>query len=418
MSGVTNTNDEYAIRTTPEDRARIQKKFFDQVGEMYSEEAIRRETAAFFGNASDDDFLPEKCCGLKGLGTDTTRLDLARLYMIVYGGFTPEQVMSNDPMLAEHKSRLGQDFIDTVTSGDPERVGDMWRDMTLHLNAFEMPQMDFYNDESMVDKYKEVRFYSSVTTDHFNAMDGVRDILKRHRGNELAECHLNFQGAEPVRFMIDNTMGLIAQDGYSQANREQLRNLGDFPGAAKYRDELSPQEIETIRVKGLTATNVVRAKYGGEMNQLVGSNFSGMSDIGSRDQITVDFNMATMTARAMPHDKAGKYKTANYSAQFEDLMDIEEISIEEMKDTKRITDIKDRGAGHRSLKVEISLEDLHKEALGVMLPRGKKVFEENKAEIMKEKSISNEQEGKKLLDRYSPFGKNIPEKAPLNPRKR
>ena len=184
MSGTTNNDrDEYAIRTTPEDRARIQKKFFDQAEEMYSEESIKRETAAFFGNASDDDFLPEKCCGLKGLNNNATRLDLARLYMIVYGDFTPEQVMSDDFKLLEHKNRLGQEFIDTLTSRDPEKVGNMWRDMTLHLNAFEMPHMDFSNDESVVDNYREVRFYSAVTIDHFTAMDGVRDILNRHRGN-------------------------------------------------------------------------------------------------------------------------------------------------------------------------------------------------------------------------------------------
>ena len=402
MSGTPEQNqDIYAIRKTPADRARIQKKLKDQMETMSGDAAVASDIEAFFAGRPDDDFLPEKCSGLKGLDNRLSRLDSVRLYMVVFGGYKLEEVMSQSPDMMAQKQAFGKEFCDILTSGDPDKTGEMWREMTLHLNSYKMSKVDFYDDESMVDHYREVKFYSDNSFSHFNAMSDANTILHKHRGAELAESEKNSMGAELAVLMVNGTMYQIGHERY-------LSNDLD--------DGIDATMDDAIRRKAFYANSALRARYGGEFNMLQNGNFGGIADRSKvNDQYKVDMNRATMNPRAMP-TVGGKFGSgANYQQIYDDLMDIEEISSAEMGDTSLIDQ---RGPDYKAAKHEISLMDLNKEAIELVIPRGKVESQIDFAETLATRQRFRDMLDWDLSEKYARFGRDIPKKEPIVPNRK
>ncbi|MCL2078692.1 MAG: hypothetical protein FWH17_02485 [Oscillospiraceae bacterium] len=383
MSGAPEqTQDIYAIRKTPADRARIQKKLNGQMEIMYGESAVTSDMAAFFGGRPDDDFLPEKCCGLKCLDSGISRLDSVRLYMIVFGGYTPEEVMSRSPEMRAHKQKFGKDFCDIITSGDPVKTGEMWREMTLHLNSYKLPDINFFDDESMVDNYREAKFYSGNARAHFNAMNGANDILHRHRWDELSENEKNSMGAQVVLTMFDETMSHIEHESYltNRADNDTGRAIDD-----------------TERRNAYYANTAIRAKHGRELRMLRGGNFSQIADR----------NTGSMAG--------GKFGSgAGYQQIFDDLMDIEEISSAEMRYTPLIDN---RRPERKAAKDEISLAALSKEAAAIASRRGAAEAQTDIEEALAARQKIRDEIDYELQEKYAEFGRDIEKKDPITPQR-
>ena len=383
MSGTPEQNqDIYAIKKTPADRARIQQKLKDQMETMSGDAAVRSDMTAFFGGRPDSDFLSEKCCGLKGLDTGLSRLDSVRLYMIVFGGYTPEEVMSQSPEMLAHKQKFGKDFCDILTSGDPDKTGEMWREMTLHLNTYKLPEINYFDDESIVDNYRAAKFYSGSVHAHFNAMNGAGEILQRHRWDELSESEKNGMGAEVVLTMLNETVSHIGHESY-------LTNRAD--------NDIGMAIDDADRRNAYYANTAIRAKRGGELNMLRGGNFSQVADR----------NTGSMAG--------GRFGSGvSYQEIYADLMDIEEISREEMEDSSRIDQ---RGPDYRATKDEISLTDLSKDAVQAASQRGAAGTQADMEEELAARQRIRDEIDYELQEKYAEFGRDIPRKDPITPKR-
>ena len=245
--------DKREVRLKQPERDRLQTMLFDKCEPFLSKEACNADLIAFFGDRKDDDFSENHENAVHALSRQTTRLNLARLYMLAEGEYSMEEISSQSEDMKKTKRLWGDKFCDMALSGDAERIGKSWAKMMQYLNAAKMPEVDFTNDESIATHYAHVKLLSNFSTDVTQGVEHNDKDIKHYISENLTpeeekEYDLVHEGIGGISECMKIKMQEIASGFYSRVNNGR-RNGFIFP--------LVGDDAQVLAASVLTSENIV-----------------------------------------------------------------------------------------------------------------------------------------------------------------